>query len=118
MTARPQTLRFKLLLVALAIAGAQVNAQEAAAPVEPEVIADPHDRGTPLRSGEGFLAATDVGDYETASEYLELAEELNLDLLGIVANAGMKLAPPAVALQFEAAAIAASAAQKASLTDT
>jgi MscS family membrane protein len=72
MTVRPQALRFRPLFVALALVGAQVNAQDAAAPEEPEIIADPHDRGTPLRSIEGFLTAADVGDYETASEYLDL----------------------------------------------
>ena len=33
---------------------------------------DEFDRGTPMRSAEGFLAAAEAGDFETAAEYLDL----------------------------------------------
>ncbi len=36
------------------------------------IPADEFDRGTPRRSAEGFLAVVESGDYETASEYLDL----------------------------------------------
>ncbi len=63
-----------LFLVALLIAGMQVNAQGISAPAADTVVipADEFDRGTPLRSAEGFLAAADEADYEKAAEYLDL----------------------------------------------
>ena len=33
---------------------------------------DEFDRGTPVRSAEGFVAAAEAGDFETAAEYLDL----------------------------------------------
>lgn len=65
---------FRILLVAVLFAGMQVNAQEASAPAEDAVVipTDEFDRGTPLRSAEGFLVAVDEADYETAAEYLDL----------------------------------------------
>ncbi len=64
----------QLLLVSLLVIGAQASAQEASAPAteEPVIVADELDRGTPQRSANGFLAMVDVGDYETAAEYLDL----------------------------------------------
>jgi MscS family membrane protein len=52
----------------------QIGAQESSPPAEtgPVIPADEFDRGTPLRSGEGFLTATDLGAFETAAEYLDL----------------------------------------------
>lgn len=38
----------------------------------PEVVADEFDRGTPLRSVTGFIAAAEKGDYEVAAEFLDL----------------------------------------------
>ena len=60
-----------LFLGALAV---PVIAQEAVdEPADiPEVVADEFDRGTPMRSGDGFIAAVEKGDYETAAEYLDL----------------------------------------------
>jgi MscS family membrane protein len=56
------------------LAGAPVCAQEDAdeATGGPQIAADDFDRGTPLRTAEGFLAAVDALDYETAAEYLDL----------------------------------------------
>ena len=52
----------------------QAGAQEAAPPAaeDPVIPADDFDRGTPHRSGQGFMAVVDTGDYETAAEYLDL----------------------------------------------
>ena len=52
----------------------QISAQETTPPVEdgPQIPADEFNRGTPLRSGDGFLTATDLGAFETAAEYLDL----------------------------------------------
>ena len=47
-------------------------AQVAATPTRTEVPADEFDRGTPLRSGEGFMATMDTGDHEKGAEYLDL----------------------------------------------
>ena len=38
----------------------------------PDIVVDQFDRGTPMRSGNGFIAAAEKGDFETASEYLDL----------------------------------------------
>jgi MscS family membrane protein len=62
----------RLLLVTLLTVGAAVSAQEAPVPAEPVVVADEYNRGTPLGSAGGFLAATDANDFETASEFLDL----------------------------------------------
>ncbi len=63
----------RLFLLALLV-GMQVSAQDDSAPAADTVVipADEFDRGTPLRSAEGFLAAVDEVDYETAAEYLDL----------------------------------------------
>jgi MscS family membrane protein len=65
---------FRLLLVTLLLAGAQVSAQDDSVPAMdgPIIPADEFDRGTPLRSAEGFQAAVDEADYDTAAEYLDL----------------------------------------------
>jgi len=65
---------FRLLLVTLLLAGAQVSAQDDSVPAMdgPIIPADEFDRGTPRRSAEGLLAALDKADNETASEYLDL----------------------------------------------
>lgn len=62
----------RLLLFALAAVCFQVSAQETTEPDMPLVVADEFNRGTPRSSLEGFLLAADVGDYETAAEYLDL----------------------------------------------
>jgi len=62
----------RLFLIGFLAIGADVGAQEEPAAVEPEIVADEFNRGTPLGSAEGFLAATDSIDYETAAEYLDL----------------------------------------------
>ncbi len=52
----------------------QVGAQEATPPAAegPVIPADDFDRGTPYRSGQGFMVVVGTGDYETAVEYLDL----------------------------------------------
>ena len=62
------------VFLALLLAGMQVSAQDNnATPADSFVIpADEFDRGTPLRSADGFMAAADIADYETAAEYLDL----------------------------------------------
>ena len=62
----------RLILLGLLVLGAEVSAEEEPVPVAPVVVADELNRGTPLRSVEGFLAATDANDFETAAEYLDL----------------------------------------------
>jgi MscS family membrane protein len=60
--------------VTLLLAGAQASAQDVSVPAVdgPIIPADEFDRGTPLRSAEGFVAAADEADYEAAAEYLDL----------------------------------------------
>ena len=50
----------------------QVSAQDNSTPPAGTVVipADEFDRGTPLRSAEGFLAAVAAADYEGAAELL------------------------------------------------
>ena len=97
-----------LLLLGLLLAGAQASAQDDREPATdspategPEIPADKLDRGTPLRSAEGFLAAADEADYEAAAEYLELAEELNMRILEIIAQSDTSLSLPARTLHIE-----------------
>jgi hypothetical protein len=61
-------------LLGLGLVCLQISAQDNIPPAEegPVIPADEFDRGTPLRSAEGFLTATDVGAFETAAEYLDL----------------------------------------------
>jgi MscS family membrane protein len=63
-----------LLPVMMMLAGVPVCAQEETdeATGGPQIAADDFGRGTPLRTAEGFLAAVDALDYETAAEYLDL----------------------------------------------
>jgi MscS family membrane protein len=56
-----------LFLLMLSVLCLDVAAQEG-----PVVPADDFDRGTPLRSANGFQAAVDEGNYEAAAEYLDL----------------------------------------------
>ena len=70
-----QKTRFsRLLVLGLGLVCLQTSAQDAssAAADGPAIPADEFERGTPLRSAEGFLTVVDTGDYETAAEYLDL----------------------------------------------
>ncbi len=62
-----------VLLLCLGLVCFQVSAQELDSPAAeaPIIPADEFDRGTPRRSVDGYLAAVDNGDYETAAEYLD-----------------------------------------------
>lgn len=64
----------QLILLLLGLISFPVIAQDTddQAASSPAVVADDFDRGTPLRSANGFNAAIDRGDYETAAEYLDL----------------------------------------------
>jgi len=61
-------------LLTLLLTTTQLNAQGDSAPNEESIAVptDEFDRGTPLRSAEGFLVAVDEADYEAAAEYLDL----------------------------------------------
>ena len=59
-------------ILAAVQAAAQDEAEPPASPEPPAVIADEFDRGTPLRSVEMFLKVAEVGDYQTAAQYLDL----------------------------------------------
>ncbi len=63
-----------LLVLGLGLVSLQISAQDASSPAAggPVIPVDEFDRGTPHRSAEGFIAAVDTGDYETAAEYLDL----------------------------------------------
>ncbi len=65
---------FRLLpaLAAIAFLSQATLAQETTESDMPLVVADEFNRGTPRSSLEGFLAAAEIGDYETAAEYLDL----------------------------------------------
>jgi len=56
-----------IVLLMLSVLCLDVAAQEG-----PVIPADDFDRGTPLRSANGFQAAVDEGNYGTAAEYLDL----------------------------------------------
>ncbi|MDJ0927176.1 MAG: mechanosensitive ion channel family protein [Gammaproteobacteria bacterium] len=62
------------LVIGLALVGPQAGAQDSGSPAAErlDIPIDAFDRGTPRRSGDGFMAAADAGDYETAAEYLDL----------------------------------------------
>lgn len=66
--------RIFALLPALLLTGLPASAQDNSAPPADSVVipADDFDRGTPLRSAKGFMAAADEADYETAAEFLDL----------------------------------------------
>ena len=67
-----------LFFLALALLSVTAGAQEAepeqavATPPRTDVPADDFNRGTPSRSGDGFMATVDMGDYEKGAEYLDL----------------------------------------------
>lgn len=65
---------FQFLLLPIFMVPLQIGAQDDSTLAEdgPVIPADKFDRGTPFRSAEGFLAAADTGDFETAAEYLDL----------------------------------------------
>ena len=65
---------FVVFLLVLLLTGTQVGAQDnSVLPLEPVAIpADEFDRGTPLRSADGFLVMVDKADFEAAAEYLDL----------------------------------------------
>ena len=66
--------QYRLAVLLLGLVTIPVIAQDSPdqPPESPPVVADDFDRGTPLRSANGFEAAVDRGDYETAAEYLDL----------------------------------------------
>jgi len=63
-----------ILLLILGLFSLQATAQESDTQNEPEVVipADDLDRGTPLRSGNGFMAQADKRDFEAAAEFMDL----------------------------------------------
>ena len=72
---RIQKLRFfgpLLLLAGLSCVPAIAQEDAGPAPEGPVIPVDDFDRGTPMRSGNGFMDAIDRGDFETAAEYLDL----------------------------------------------
>ena len=64
----------ELVLLAGVLSGLPVHAQtdEPEAADAPTIPVDELNRGTPLGAGEGFMAATDRGDFEVAAEFLDL----------------------------------------------
>ena len=73
MTPMRHTLLSLLIVLALGPLCVPAHAQDdGSQATAPEIPADEFDRGTPLRSAEGFLAAVDEGDYEKAAEYMDL----------------------------------------------
>lgn len=66
--------QFRTALLLLGLVAFPVIAQDTSeqAADMPAIVADEFDRGTPLRSANGFMAAADKGDYEIAAEYLDL----------------------------------------------
>lgn len=84
MTSMQKTRSFAPLLLLLGLICIPATAQDDVATAElvPVIPDDEFSRGTPLRSGNGFMAAIDAGDFETATEYMDLrnllgaAEEL------------------------------------------
>ena len=61
-----------LLMVGLFFLPAVAQEQDSPAVEGPVVPADNFDRGTPKRTGDGFMSAIDRGDFETAAEYLDV----------------------------------------------
>ena len=61
--------RLSSLLIALL--ALPVLAQDPQSPTAP-IPDDGFNRGTPMRSGDGFMEAAEAGDFETAAEYLDL----------------------------------------------
>lgn len=67
-------LHIRLAVLLLGLVTIPVIAQDSPdqAPETPVIIDDDFDRGTPMRSANGFSAAAERGDYESAAEYLDL----------------------------------------------
>jgi len=65
---------FIMMFIGATPAVAQDDAPDSAPVVKPgpDIPADQFNRGTPLGSAEGFIAAVDSGDYDKAAEYLDL----------------------------------------------
>ncbi len=61
-----------LLAGVLSYMPAHAQTDEPEAADAPVISADELNRGTPLRAGDGFMAATDRGDFEAAAEFLDL----------------------------------------------
>jgi len=74
MTSKQSAKFFRWLLLGLGLVCLQISAQDNSPPEAqgPVIPADEFNRGTPLRSAEGFLVAADLGAFETAAEYLDL----------------------------------------------
>jgi len=68
----PQRIRLAVLLLGLLASAAIAQDTPDEEPETPVIIDDEFDRGTPMRSANGFNAAAEKGDYETAAEYLDL----------------------------------------------
>ena len=66
--------QFPLTILLMGLAASLVIAQETTdQPADmPEIVADEFDRGTPMRSANGFTRAVEKGDYEAAAEFLDL----------------------------------------------
>lgn len=66
-------LRVGALLPVVLAASAIAQEETADPPADvPDIVVDEFDRGTPMRSANGFNAAVEKGDFETAAEYLDL----------------------------------------------
>ena len=71
-TMRSLLIAFGLPFIFVSIMHSQAFAQESPQDETPEVIVDEFNRGNPRSSGQGFLTATDAGNFEAASNYLDL----------------------------------------------
>ena len=84
MKIKQKSLHSLILLLVLGLAGLPASAQQENAPTAeaPVIPTDEFGRGTPRRSADGFMAAVDKGDFETAAEYMDLrnlrGEAINL----------------------------------------
>jgi MscS family membrane protein len=67
-----RAIQFFLLAGVLSCLPAHAQTDDSEAAVAPTIPADELNRGTPLRAGEGFMAAADGGDFEAAAEFLDL----------------------------------------------
>ena len=67
-----QSIQLASLVLALVCFDVAAQENESIPEDGPVIPADEFDRGTPSRSGDGFMAAVDKGDYETATEYMDL----------------------------------------------
>jgi len=71
---KKKTVFAPILLLMLGLFSLQAAAQESETQNVPDVVipADDLDRGTPLRSGNGFMAQADKRDFEAAAKYMDL----------------------------------------------